>query len=523
MATQASLIKFRCPSCDTLLGVSRLHAGQSTTCPQCQRPLRVPGTAPVKRVATEEISGSAPIPSPPPAPSRSRAFEFGIFTRQGLQMGKQWLLQGLQMLRERKPVAMAVAAGGAVALLVFVAAITAVLSPHTEVQEVKDPRTGQVMSRRSVYEDSEGNFVKHGPETEWYPNGQKKSEVNYSRGKKHGTTTGWYENGQKQVEERYSRDKKDGLEIRWYANGQKQSEETYKEGELHGPGAAWDNDGHQIATGHFQHGKKHGTLRFYAEGTTLSKQEEYKDGVPHGEWFVVDATGQKTNQYYIDGYQEGPYTKWHANGQKMEEGEYKQGRRSGRWRRWDAAGNELSSVDYSSADTATAQHGVSGFNPASIQSVAQWAGDLIDPLHALREDSTLQRNAIAWREAWDKAFQKAETECQSAAGQEITWSLTVVEVSNRTVSLQGSFDSNGNFAEGLDSRFRLNTNDAALGSAPLLQGTYLEIGEHITREEAAQLRSGAQVTIQATIRRAYISQLIDGIWVTLDLQNIQLQ
>jgi len=45
------------------------------------------------------------------------------------------------------------------------------------------------------YQDSNGLSVKHGPFIDWYPNGRKRSEGNYERGKQTGRWVYWDENG----------------------------------------------------------------------------------------------------------------------------------------------------------------------------------------------------------------------------------------------------------------------------------------------------------------------------------------
>ena len=64
----------------------------------------------------------------------------------------------------------------------------------------------------------------------WYPNGQKKEEVNYIDGKEDGKYTQWYENGTKWIEQYYKDGKKDGKYTRWDLNGTKAEESNYIDG-----------------------------------------------------------------------------------------------------------------------------------------------------------------------------------------------------------------------------------------------------------------------------------------------------
>ena len=69
------------------------------------------------------------------------------------------------------------------------------------------------------------------------------------------------------------------------------------------------------------------------------KKEEgtYKDGEPAGKWIRWNENGQKHSEgSYKDGKPNGKWTEWHENGQKEEEGTYKDGKLVeiiGRWNR----------------------------------------------------------------------------------------------------------------------------------------------------------------------------------------------
>lgn len=42
----------------------------------------------------------------------------------------------------------------------------------------------------------------------------------------------------------------------------------------------------------------------------------------------------------------GPFTEWHANGQKSVEGRYDRGKQVGRWTYWDEAGRKTGEREY---------------------------------------------------------------------------------------------------------------------------------------------------------------------------------
>jgi len=70
--------------------------------------------------------------------------------------------------------------------------------PDTELRG--SPQAGQ---QSCEYQDSNGVAVKHGPFTDWYSSGRKKSEGSYQQGKQDGHWTYWDEAGRKTAEREY--------------------------------------------------------------------------------------------------------------------------------------------------------------------------------------------------------------------------------------------------------------------------------------------------------------------------------
>ena len=85
--------------------------------------------------------------------------------------------------------------------------------------------------------------------TDWYENGQKKSEGSSTHGVKNGTWTWWYEYGQKSSERTWD-EKEDGLLTYFYENGQKYLEKTYKDGKEISS-KCWDKDGNECECGQY--------------------------------------------------------------------------------------------------------------------------------------------------------------------------------------------------------------------------------------------------------------------------------
>ena len=100
------------------------------------------------------------------------------------------------------------------------------------------------------YEDGELKLVRYKNEdgrldglyTEWYWNGQKKSEGTYKDGQVDQDFNSWYNNGVKKFEGSFKDGKKDGLFTWWYGNGKKEYEGTYKDGKKISV-KEWNEDG----------------------------------------------------------------------------------------------------------------------------------------------------------------------------------------------------------------------------------------------------------------------------------------
>ncbi|MDA7887269.1 toxin-antitoxin system YwqK family antitoxin [bacterium] len=88
--------------------------------------------------------------------------------------------------------------------------------------------------------------VREGLSRQWFANGQKQSEQNYTDGKLNGLSTFWFANGQKQSEQNYTDGKLNGLSTFWFENGTKKSERPYKNGELNGIGVYWNEYGEKV-------------------------------------------------------------------------------------------------------------------------------------------------------------------------------------------------------------------------------------------------------------------------------------
>ena len=101
---------------------------------------------------------------------------------------------------------------------------------------------------------------KNGPWTTWYENGNKESEKTYVSGLIHGLVHHWNEKGELRYQGNFIADAlrnvsvKNGRITEWYENGQKKSEQHYRNGQLDGFSKRWYRNGQRLETGKFYDG-----------------------------------------------------------------------------------------------------------------------------------------------------------------------------------------------------------------------------------------------------------------------------
>ena len=179
--------------------------------------------------------------------------------------------------------------------------------------------------------------------TSWYSNGQKRWEATYSFGLRNGKDfvfrkgkyTSWYSNGQKKVETTYEFGDADGLWTSWYSNGQKEEEGTLESSFVNsvrvGLWTEWSENGQKEQEGTYKNGRKDGVWTYLdndgSKYVGKVEREDDEDGTFLG-WYFGDAE-RKVESYvtYKDGKKDGLRILWHENGQKKNEGTYKDGRK----------------------------------------------------------------------------------------------------------------------------------------------------------------------------------------------------
>jgi antitoxin component YwqK of YwqJK toxin-antitoxin module len=136
----------------------------------------------------------------------------------------------------------------------------------------------------------------------------------------------------------------------------------------HGPYVEIYVSGAKELVGQYRNGRRDGTwtrrypngkvdaITVYMDGEPQSfvawhdngqKWEEgrFRDGFKEGPWIRWHGNGQKEFEaYYEHGTLDRVYTLWHDNGQKEEQGEYKHGIREGLWTQWHRNGQRRSEI-----------------------------------------------------------------------------------------------------------------------------------------------------------------------------------
>ncbi len=104
------------------------------------------------------------------------------------------------------------------------------------------------------------NGTKNGLWKVWYENGNIKSEINYLSDLSNGSVMIWNEKGQINYHGNFIADtienisKENGWVTEWFDNGQKKSEQHYKDGQLDGFSYKWYKNGQRLETGKFYNG-----------------------------------------------------------------------------------------------------------------------------------------------------------------------------------------------------------------------------------------------------------------------------
>ena len=169
---------------------------------------------------------------------------------------------------------------------------------------------------RNLHHFSEG--MSDGPVFSWHENGNKLHQGYYKRGRKHGNFVFWSKNLSKIREQNFKEGKLDGVCTGWYENGNKSSLKTFKEGKILSA-IGWKPNGKRCPTTEVLDGV--GVVIFYAEDSPSTNEPERIESKPEPE-----------DAFVIEKYE---------NGNKREEGSYRNGQKIGLWIYYRTDGTEF--------------------------------------------------------------------------------------------------------------------------------------------------------------------------------------
>ncbi|MHC4695668.1 MAG: toxin-antitoxin system YwqK family antitoxin [Planctomycetota bacterium] len=132
---------------------------------------------------------------------------------------------------------------------------------------------------QEVVIDDEGNEIPHGLHTQFWPNGQKKLEMEYDCGVRHGPRLTWYESGKLWSQGEFVNGKDHGHWVVWYSDEKKSQEFTMVNGVWHGVQAFWDSNGQKRMEVEWVDGKRQGPLRLWGEDGDLKSADHYVDDI----------------------------------------------------------------------------------------------------------------------------------------------------------------------------------------------------------------------------------------------------
>jgi len=132
--------------------------------------------------------------------------------------------------------------------------------------------------------------------TDFWPNGNKKSELKYYNGTLDGLSTWWFEDGKKQMECNYKNNVPDGKTTRYYFTGDLQSVDNYDKGLLNGKSLTYYEGGKKKAEMNYLNDTLDGLYTEWNIDGLLKIKGSYKKGLYNGKWEYWDNTGIKVGE-----------------------------------------------------------------------------------------------------------------------------------------------------------------------------------------------------------------------------------
>ena len=149
--------------------------------------------------------------------------------------------------------------------------------PIENVAEKWDNGNQRLLEEVVIGED--GEQIRHGLSTIYWPSGAKKLEMEYHCGVKHGLKMAWYENGEPWSEGEFVNGRDHGTWTVWFVDGTKSVEFTLDHGAWNGLHTVWDAAGRKRLAAEWVHGLRQGVVRIWDPEGVLISQDQYHDNV----------------------------------------------------------------------------------------------------------------------------------------------------------------------------------------------------------------------------------------------------
>ena len=195
--------------------------------------------------------------------------------------------------------------------------------------------------------DENGNAIMHGSWSFWNQDGLLIEKVEFANGIRNGITKYFSDDGKQSAEILYQEGVPwNGEWVKWFKNGSQKELGYYVDGKKKGPWRGWYENGQKKYVIHYQNSLRHGVFSEWAEDGRLTKDIKYSYDIPVSEYLVIYHGDGYTEMNRRNGQLSGSWINWYSNGNKNEEGIYKEGEKGGVWNGWYRNGEKKYSGKY---------------------------------------------------------------------------------------------------------------------------------------------------------------------------------
>lgn len=189
---------------------------------------------------------------------------------------------------------------------------------------------------------------KQGVWIEKFPNGKRKSQINYENGKPKGDFYKFYQRGGGVKAHLYFFNDSLASAIHYAENGDKVAMGYYYNHKKDSLWQYFEADSILVSEENYVRGIKHGKQSTYYLSGILFEEMDFKNGKQDGVWKrYYESTGAPIFEtYYKDGKRDGKYIKYDINGEKVISGNYKNDLKDGVWSARDEETKKVTRINY---------------------------------------------------------------------------------------------------------------------------------------------------------------------------------